>query len=82
MLIFSTFLALILVYSKAFSIKNNFISIIEKYDGVTEESLKILNNFALNHHYRAKAHCAGNSSETWYGVTLENSEYELAQDDK
>ena len=82
MLIFSAFLALILVYSKAFSIKNNFISIIEKYDGITKESFMILNNYAKNHSYKEKAHCAGDGTSIWYGVNIEDNTYEVADENK
>ncbi len=82
MLIFAAFLALILVYSKAFSIKNRFLSIIEKYDGITQESLLIMNNYAKSHNYKAKAHCPGDRDKTWYGVNVEDNSYEVSDDNK
>ena len=45
-LIFACFLTLILSYSKAYTIKNRMLTIIEKYEGVTDESAKIINSFA------------------------------------
>ena len=82
MLIFAAFLALILVYSKAFSIKNRFLSIIEKYDGITQESLLIMNNYAKSHNYKAKAHCPGDRDKTWYGVNVEDNSYEVSDDSR
>ena len=81
MLLFAAFLALILVYSKAFSIKNRFLSIIEKYDGITSESLQIMNNFARSHNYKAKAICP-KDGKSWYGVDIVDDSYEAAKDNK
>ena len=80
-LIFAAFLALILVYSKAFTIKNRFLSIIEKYDGVTNESFEIMNHYALNHHYSAKAPCP-NDVKIWYGVNLATGDFEVSNGGK
>ena len=43
MLIFACFLTLVLSYNKAYIIKNRMLSIVEKYEGITSESLKIIN---------------------------------------
>ena len=80
MLIFAGFLALVLTYSKAYTIKNSFISIIEKYDGINNNTLKILNNYALNNNYKAWAHCP-DSNGVWYGVNITDGTIEQAKND-
>lgn len=63
-LIFAGFLVLALSYSKAYKIKNEMTSMIEKYEGVTtlntdynEGSLNIMNQYILNSGYNAKGKC-------------------------
>lgn len=82
MLIFAGFLALVLTYSKAFAIKNRFLSIIEKYDGITEESLDIMNNYARNNGYKAKAHCTTREGVYVYGVIIHDDVVEVAREDQ
>ena len=78
MLIFAGFLALVLTYSKAFSIKNRFLTMIEKYDGITSESIKVMNNFAINKGYIATYSCP----EDWYGVDIYNDVVEIANENE
>ncbi len=56
-LIFAAFLTLTIVYNKAFIIKNEMISIIEKYEGVTGNSLTIINNYLSTNKYYTKGTC-------------------------
>lgn len=51
-LLFVAFLALIISYSKTFKIKNEVISIIEKYEGPTEEALAIVSNYLKAANYK------------------------------
>ena len=44
-LIFACFLSLVISYSRAYAIKNEALSVIEKYEGVSTESGQILNNY-------------------------------------
>ena len=81
MLIFSGFLALILVYSKAYTIKNRFISIIEKYSGIDEDTIQILNNFAKNNGYVATSKCPTDEDKTWYGVIISDNVVESVNPD-
>ena len=52
MLIFACFLTLVLSYNKAYTIKNRMLSIVEKYEGITSESLKIINGYVLEKGYK------------------------------
>lgn len=66
-LIFACFLTLVLSYSKAYTVKNEMLSIIEKYEGVTEGdegSLAIINNYLYQNSYKTKGQCP----EGWYGA--------------
>lgn len=65
MLIFVAFLALSLNYSKAFQMKNELLTIIEKKEGVTTESIGIMNNYLSKNGYNIKGACDVGS----YGVT-------------
>ncbi len=67
-LIFSGFLVLALSYSKAYKLKNEMTSMIEKYEGLTTVgaynnggSIKIINQYLKNANYSAKGVC--NSGE-------------------
>lgn len=68
MLIFVAFLALSLNYTKAFKIKNEILSIIEKREGFTSGpngSIAIINNYLILNGYRVTKPCDKGS----YGVT-------------
>lgn len=63
-LIFSGFLVLALSYSKAYKLKNEVTSMIEKYEGLTKTdthsnggSIKIINQYLQNTGYKTKGHC-------------------------
>lgn len=64
MLIFACFLTLILSYNKAYAVKNRTLSIIEKYEGVTKESIEIINGFMYEKGYNTTGKC----EEDWYGA--------------
>ena len=65
-LLFVGFLTLSLGYSKSFKVKNETLSIIEKYEGLTTDAVKIINNYLTYNNYNAKGKC-GDSA--WYGVS-------------
>ena len=72
MLIFVAFLALTINYTKAFKIKNELVTILEKYEGVSESengSLSLINNYLQYNGYLTKGKC----DETQYGVSDLNS---------
>lgn len=78
-LLFSAFLAVAINYNKVFKLKNETISIIEKYEGINDKSLEIINNYLKNNGYNTKSKCGNNE----YGVTnLERIDYEKAQTNK
>ena len=63
-LIFAGFLVLALSYSKAYKVKNEMTSMIEKYEGLTNNdalngkgSIQIINQYLNNSGYRAKGTC-------------------------
>ncbi len=67
MLLFVAFLALALNYSKAFQVKNDILSMIEKKEGVTKGnngSLNLINKYLKNSGYNVTNTCPENS----YGV--------------
>jgi len=67
MLIFVAFLALTINYTKAFRVKNEVISIIEKYEGVSTKengSVSIINNYLDYNNFFTQGKC----NEGEYGV--------------
>ena len=66
MFIFAAFLALSINYSKAFRVKNEVLTIIEKNSGLTENSKEMIGNYLRNSGYTMKGRCSINS----YGLTI------------
>ena len=66
-LLFVGFLVLSITYTKNYKNKNEMISIIEKYEGVNDDSIKIINNYLAYNNYRAKGKC--DASKNWLGST-------------
>lgn len=64
-LLFSAFLAIAITYNKAFKLKNETLTILEKYEGVSSKSISIINNYLKNSGYNSKGKC----SSLEYGVT-------------
>lgn len=69
MLIFVGFLALTINYTRAFRVKNEMLSMIEKYEGVNSESIALINNYLRYNNYQT----TGNCEDGFYGVTNLNS---------
>lgn len=82
MLLFVAFLALSLNYTKAFKVKNEFLSIIEKNEGVTtgdNGTIGIINNYLKINGYNIMKTCEVDS----YGVTdLNNNAIELVTNNR
>lgn len=60
MLIFVAFLALSINYTKAFQMKNDLTTMIEKYEGVSEGeegSISIINNYLKHFNYQVMGRC-------------------------
>ena len=55
--LFTIFIALAISYNKAYKIKNETLSIIEKYEGITDKSLQIINNYLDKSGYNIKNSC-------------------------
>lgn len=66
-LLFVSFLTLSLNYSKAYKTKNEMLSIIEKYEGLNSDSIKIINNYLSYNNYKVKSKCP--TDGIWYGQT-------------
>lgn len=80
-LIFGAFLILTLSYNKAYAIKNRMLSIIEKYEGVTNESAGYINDYASNKSYTNTGVCP----EEWYGalsISEDEVDFEIADGKK
>lgn len=65
-LLFVGFLTLSLNYSKSYKVKNEVMTIIEKYEGLTNDSVKIINNYLTQSGYKTTGKCG---SDGWYGMT-------------
>ena len=55
--LFAAFLALAITYNRVYKLKNESISVFEKYEGVTAKSLNIVNNYLKNNGYNTKGQC-------------------------
>ena len=76
-LIFAAFLALVLNYSKAYNIKNRMLTVLEKYEGFTTDSTKVINNYNIQKGYNTKGTCP--SDEAWIGAIDLDGTYEVSQ---
>ena len=56
-ILFVSFLAITISYSRAFKIKNDVTSIIEKYGGFNDTALKKINHYISQSKYRATGSC-------------------------
>lgn len=89
-LLFVAFLALIISYSKCFKTKNEVISIIEKYEGITSKSAPIIEGFLNNTSYKGYGKCNNDYSgigaliagEGNYGLPVDSNKFEKAQKNK
>lgn len=68
MLLFVSYLTIMINYSSTFKTKNEVVQIIEKYEGLSTNvggSVDIINNYLRNSGYSATGKCDNN----WYGIT-------------
>ena len=64
-LLFVGFLTLSLNYSKSYKVKNELLSVVEKYEGLTTDSVKIINNYLTENGYKTMGKCG---NDGWYGT--------------
>lgn len=76
-LIFASYLALTINYSKSFKVKNEVVSIVERYEGFTNEAIKLVNNYLSANNYQATGSCP----DGWMGaVSLNDTSSSLVAD--
>lgn len=78
-LIFAAYLALTINYSKSFRVKNEVVSIVERYEGFTDDAIKLVNNYLSANNYQAMGTCpdgwmgAASLSDTASSLVLDTS---------
>lgn len=76
--LFAGYIILTLDYNKSVSVKNEALSLIEKYQGLNEESITLLNNYLIGAGYRTVGNCS--EQQGMYGAyDLESNELEETQ---
>lgn len=79
-LLFVGFIILTLNYSKTVKVKNEVVSMFEKYEGLNEESIKLVNEFLLASGYAGMGECNKNNDPGVYGsIDLHSNHLEKAQ---
>ena len=68
MFLFVAFLALSINYSKAYRVKNQTLSIIEKKQGINANTVRYINSYLRSSGYNMKGYC-GKNVKNMYGVT-------------
>ena len=63
-LLFSSFLAVSISYSKSFKVKNEVLNFIEKQEGLTDNAIKLINDYLRNSGYKQKGVCEAE----WIGI--------------
>ena len=67
-LIFASYIALTINYSKSFRVKNEVLSIIEKNEGFTENGVKLINNYLSQSGYKTMGACKLQSDVVVFGA--------------
>ena len=67
--LFVSFLAITISYSKAFRVRNEVISIIEKYGGISDRSSQTIANYVRSSGYRTQGRCNAEAGKLVYGIT-------------
>lgn len=79
-LLFVGFIILTLNYSKTVKLKNEVISMVEKYDGLNEQSIGLVNNYLLTSGYAVTGSCLSEEQRGIYGAfDLNSTELEEAR---
>ena len=67
-LIFAAYIILTLQYSRTIKLKNETVSIIEKYEGLNDTSLTLVNDFLKNFNYETMGMCTATGESGLYGA--------------
>ena len=67
-LIFASYIALTINYSRSFRVKNEVLSIIEKSQGMTEDGVSLINNYLAQSGYKTLGKCKKQTGVLVYGV--------------
>ena len=76
-LIFAAFLTLVIQYSKAYRVKNEVLTILEKYEGLSTTSRDVIANYLANQSYNTYGSC-NTDEEGWYGA-IDKESFEKAK---
>lgn len=80
-LLFAGYIILTIDYNKSIRVKNEAISLVEKYEGLNEESITLVNNYLMGAGYMTTGKCG--EQEGMYGaVNLESNELEETEDNQ
>lgn len=74
-LLFVGFIVLTLNYSRTIKLKNEMVSIVEKYEGLNSNSIKLVNNYLRTNNYTTTGQC-DTSSGVYGSLSLENNSLE------
>ncbi len=78
--LFVAFIILTINYSRTIRIKNEIISVVEKYEGLNETSIELVNNYLRANSYRASGVCTAERENGVYGgLSLTSLELEEAR---
>ena len=85
-MIFASYIALTINYSRSFRVKNEVLSIIEKSQGFTNEGVSLINNYLSQSGYKTLGKCRKQTGQVVYGVKsisgmASSATVEKAQDD-
>ncbi len=72
-LIFAGYIILTLNYSRTIKIKNEAVAMIEKYEGMNDSSIKLVNDFFINSRYETMGVCVKEEENGVYGLADLNS---------
>lgn len=67
-LLFTAYIILTINYSKTVRIKNEMISMVEKYEGLNTNSIQLVNNYLASINYNMKGECTDDNNSGVYGA--------------
>lgn len=67
-LLFTAYIILTINYSKTVRIKNEMISMVEKYEGLNTNSVQLVNNYLASINYNMKGECTDDNNSGVYGA--------------